>query len=88
MKEKLFQQIPLSVIRTFWVMRTERRMRRMDPTIKDLVRADINYYCLRLRIQKIEIENHSIKEENALLATSNQALAATVAYYESRNANG
>ncbi len=85
MPDKLFQQVPLSIIRQYWKVRKWEIENKERPTLKDLVREDIDRVCMVFTISRLEINNVGLQKENELLATANQALAATVAYYESRS---
>jgi len=87
MKQELFIQVRLSKIRDFWYHRKGELAYRPRPSIKDEVRRDIYHYCMEQYIRKLVGEVAELSLQNSLLATSNQALAATVAYYESRNIN-
>ena len=49
------------------------------------IREDIDRTCMVFTIAHLEIDNVELQRENELLATANQALAATIAYYESRS---
>ncbi len=85
MPDKLFQQVPLSIIRQYWRLRKWEIVNRERPTLKDLVREDIERTCMVFTISHLEMDNVELQKENELLAAANQALAATIAYYESRS---
>jgi len=87
MKEELFIQIPLSKVREFWYQRKGEFTYRPRPSVKDEVRRDIYHYCMEQYIRKLIGEVAELSLQNSLLSTSNQALAATVAYYESRSSS-